>query len=306
MLSRLARGEVVVGDGGWGTLLMARGLVPGRAPETVVLERPELISEIAGRYLEAGAELLTTNSFGGSPLRLAQAGLADRVEEVNREAAAVLRRVAAGRALVSGSVGPCGQLLAPLGEADPGEVEEGFRRQVAALVEGGADLICVETMTDLEEATRAVRAARGVAPALPVMASMTFDATPRGFFTVMGVSVEQAVRGLAEAGANVVGSNCGHGVEQMIGIAEAMGRATELPILIQANAGLPVVRGDEIVYPDGPERFAAGCERLLELGVSVVGGCCGTTPDHIRALRRLVDRRRGSPSARDEGGSVDP
>ena len=292
MLSRIARGEVVVGDGGWGTLLMARGLAPGRAPETLVLERPELIAEIAVLYLEAGAELLTTNTFGGSPLRLAHGGLAGRVEEVNREAAALLRPLAAGRALVSGSVGPCGRLLAPLGDADPGEVEDGFRRQIAALVEGGVDVLCIETMIDLEEATRAVRAAREVAPGVPVMASMTFDATPRGYFTVMGISVERAASGLAEAGADVVGSNCGHGIEQMIGIAEAMRSASPLPVLIQANAGLPEIRGNEVVYPEGPESFAAGCERLLELGVSVIGGCCGTTPDHTRALRRMVDRRR--------------
>lgn len=292
MLSRLAGGEVLVGDGGWGTMLMSRGLEPGRAPENVTLARPELIAEIAAAYLDAGADLLTTNTFGGSPLRLRACGLEERVDEVNRRAAEILRRVAGGRALVAGSVGPCGHLLAPLGSADPGEVERGFRRQVAALAAGGADLVSVETMTDLLEARLAVRAARAAAPGLPVAASMTFDETPRGFFTVMGVSPAEAAAGLEDAGADVIGSNCGHGVGEMAGIVAALRGASRLPLLIQANAGLPVARGAEVVYPDDPETFAAGCERLLELGVSVIGGCCGTTPDHIRAVRAVVDRRR--------------
>jgi 5-methyltetrahydrofolate--homocysteine methyltransferase len=255
----------------------------------VNLSRPELIEQIGRLYVEAGAELLTTNTFGGSPLRLALHALADQCEAVNREAVRAARRAAGGRAYVSGSVGPTGRLLAPLGDVSPEQVREGFERQIRALADAGADLVCVETMTDLAEATLAVEAARAVAPRLPVLATMTFDKTPRGYFTVMGVSVERAARGLAEAGADVVGSNCGNGCEAMVEIAAAFRRATSLPLAIQSNAGIPSEHGGQLVYPEGPDFMADKAVALLRLGVSIVGGCCGTTPEHVRALRRAVE-----------------
>jgi 5-methyltetrahydrofolate--homocysteine methyltransferase len=295
LLERLRRGERLVGDGGWGTLLLARGLPPGDPPESLTLSRPELIEEIGRLYVEAGADLVTTNSFGASPLRLAQHSLASQAPEINRRAVLQAKRAAAGRAYVSACVGPTGRLLAPLGDVAKEEVRAGFEDQVRWLAEAGADLVCVETMTDLAEATLAVQAAKTVAPGLPVLATMTFDATPRGFFTVMGVSVEQAARGLAAAGADVVGSNCGAGIEAMIGIAAAFRRASSLPLLIQPNAGLPQQRGGELFYPENPEFMAAKAVDLLELGVAIVGGCCGTTPEHVRALRLRVDAFTRTP-----------
>ncbi len=287
---RLADGDLVVGDGAWGTMLIARGLRPGTAPESWNLERPGVLEEIAALYVEAGADFVTTNTFGGSPVRLRAYGLDDRTEAVNRAAVAAARRAAGDRAMVAGSVGPCGEVLKPYGDGDPAEIGDGFARQVTALAGAGADLIVVETMTDLTEARLAVEAAKRAAPALPVVATMTFDRTRRGFFTVMGVSVAQAVAGLAAAGADVVGSNCGNGIEAMLAIAREMRAHTEGPLAIQANAGLPESKAGALVYPETPAFMASWVPALVETGVRIVGGCCGTTPDHVRAFRAAVDR----------------
>lgn len=297
LLQRLRRGQPVVGDGGWGTMLMERGLEPGRCPETFNLDRPELLSEIGSLYLEAGAEILTTNTFGASPLKLKAHGLDAQAGRINRSAVAALREIAAGRAWVSGSIGPTGAILKPYGDADEDEVYGGFEQQIEALAEAGADLLCVETMIDLREAGLALKAARNVAPELPVVATMTFDPTPRGFFTIMGVGVEQAARGLHDAGADVIGSNCGNGSETMVEIAREFRDRTRLPLIIQPNAGLPQNRGGKVVYPETPAFMAEKAVELMELGVAVIGGCCGSTPQHIREIRSRID------AARDGGGS---
>ena len=216
LLSRLKRGDVLVGDGAWGTQLMQRGLPPGQPPEWFALDKPEVIEEVARLYLEAGADLVTTDTFGGTSFRLKLHGLDGERERVNRQAVEAVKRAVGGRALVSASVGPSGQLLEPYGELSPDAVEEAFAEQIAILASAGADVLCIETMGDLTEATRAVKAAKAVAPGVPVMATMTFEPTPRGYFTVMGVSVEKAVAGLEAAGADVVGSNCGTGIEDMV------------------------------------------------------------------------------------------
>jgi 5-methyltetrahydrofolate--homocysteine methyltransferase len=295
LLSRLKRGEVLVGDGAWGTQLMLRGLPPGEPPEWFALHEPETIEEVARLYVEAGADLVTTDTFGGTSFRLKLHGLDGERERVNRQAVEAVKRAVGGRALVSASVGPCGQLLEPYGELSPDAVEEAFAEQIAVLASAGADVLCIETMGDLTEATRAVKAAKAKAPAVPVMATMTFERTPRGYFTVMGVSVERAVAGLEAAGADVVGSNCGTGIEDMIEVARAMARATRLPLLIQPNAGLPESRDGQVVYNQTPETMAARVPELLDLGVAIVGGCCGTTPAHIRAIRRAVDTHDPRP-----------
>jgi 5-methyltetrahydrofolate--homocysteine methyltransferase len=291
LLDRLLAGHVVVGDGAWGTMLMARGLKPGEAPEVFNLTRPEVLEEIARAYLDAGAEIITTNTFGGSPARLRLSGLERDTESVNRAGVQAARRAAGDRAYVSASVGPCGHVLKPYGDADPAEIGAGFARQIGALVESGVDLVCIETMTDLAEAILAVRAAREVAPQVPVAATLTFERTRRGFFTVMGYSVEQAVRELAEAGADILGSNCGNGSEIMVEIAREFRARTDRPVAIQSNAGLPVHRSGEVVHPETPAFMAEQAGVLADLGVALIGGCCGTTPDHIRAIRRAVDER---------------
>lgn len=293
VLERLRRGDRLVGDGAWGTLLMARGLQPGTPPESFVLRQPDAIREIARSYLEAGADLITTNTFGASKLNLAAYGLAGHAGEINRTAVELAREAAAGRAFVSASVGPTGRLLAPAGDTEPAEVRAAFEEQIAALARAGADLVCIETMTDLTEAALAVEAARKVAPGLPVMATMTFDATARGYFTIMGVTVAQAARGLAAAGADVVGSNCGNGIERMVEIAREFRRATSLPLAIQANAGLPEAHAGGLVYPETPAFMSMRVGALLDAGVAIIGGCCGTTPEHVRAIRGALGGRPG-------------
>ncbi|MCU0225332.1 MAG: homocysteine S-methyltransferase family protein [Acidobacteria bacterium] len=289
LLARLQRGEVVIGDGAWGTLLIAEaGLPPGAPPERVILDAPEIVGAIARRYLEAGAEILTTDTFGGTPLRLAAHGLAEHCEEINRRAVELVREAAATRALVSGSVGPTGTLLAPLGPARPAEVEAAFERQIAALAAAGADLLCVETMIDLAEALLAVQAAKRVAPAVPVVATMTFEPTPRGVFTVMGVTPARAAAALAEAGAEVVGANCGNGIEGMVAVVAELTRHAAVPVAVRPNAGLPQLVDGALVWPENPAFFAAHAPALVAAGARLLGGCCGTTPAHIGALRAVL------------------
>jgi 5-methyltetrahydrofolate--homocysteine methyltransferase len=302
LLTRLGRGDVLVGDGAWGTELMQRGLPPGHPPEWFALAREETIEEVARLYADAGADLVTTDTFGATSFRLKLHGLDGERARVNRQAVAAVKRAVGSRALVSASVGPSGQLLEPYGDTSPDAVEAAFAEQIGVLAAAGADVLCVETMGDLTEATRAVKAAKAVAPGLPVMATMTFEPTPRGYFTVMGVSVERAAKGLEAVGADVVGSNCGTGIADMVEIARLMARATRLPLLVQPNAGLPRSRDGRTVYDETPETMAARVPDLLDAGVRIVGGCCGTTPGHVRALRRAVDAwttraERGSTSA---------
>jgi len=289
LLQRLVAGERLVSDGAMGTMLLQAGLKPGACPESVCLEDPATLETIARRYADAGADIVHTNTFGASPIKLSLHGLGDRAALINETAVLATRRGVGDRAYVSGSCGPCGQLLKPYGEAEPDAVYESFREQAKYLTGAGVDAICVETMTDLAEAVLAVRAIKDVAPALPVMATMTFDATPRGFYTVMGVDVPAAVTGLLDAGADVVGSNCGNGIERMVEIASAFRDSTDRPLIIQSNAGLPVMRGGGVCYDETPGFMAERVPVLLDLGVSIVGGCCGTTPDHIRAMRKVVD-----------------
>jgi 5-methyltetrahydrofolate--homocysteine methyltransferase len=289
LAERLAAGDVLVGDGAMGTMLFQRDLAPGDPPESVTLSRPRILEEIARLYLDAGADLVETNTFGGSPLRLALHGLDAQTEAVNRDAVRAARRAVGDRAYVVGSCGPSGRLLEPYGDTSPDAMAESFRRQMAALIGAGVDAVCVETMTDLAEAEVAIRAAKAVSPTTPVLATMTFDPTPRGYHTVMGVSVEAAARGLAAAGADAVGSNCGNGIEHMVAIAREFRRHTTLPLVIQANAGLPRSAHGKTVYDETPEFMADKARELLAIGVGVIGGCCGTTPAHIAALRAMVD-----------------
>lgn len=291
---RLARGQVLLSDGAMGTLLLQRGLKPGQAPEALNLDRPELLAEIAAAYAAAGSDLLHTNSFGGSPLKLAAHGLEAQAEAINRAAAQAAVTGAAGRAIVSGSIGPCGQLLQPYGDADPEAVKAGFLLQARALLAGGAQALTIETMSDVAEAVLAVGAARQAGPDVPILATMTFDPTPRGWFTIMGQDIPTVAAALAEAGADVVGANCGQGPAGLLEIAREFAAACRLPLMIQANAGLPELREGKVVYPATPADMAAYLPELVDAGVKIVGGCCGTTTEHIAAMRRVLDSS-GSP-----------
>ena len=289
----LAEKKVLLADGAMGTRLQAAGLKPGEAPEILNLTRPEIPRSIAAEYIAAGSDLVHTNSFGGSPLKLAAHGLADQCEQINRAAAAAAVQGAAGRGLVSGSIGPCGRLLTPYGDVDPAEVLEGFRIQATALVAGGVDLLTIETMTDLAEAVLAVKAAREIIGNGIVLASLTFEPTPGGWFTIMGNNIAAAVSELAAAGADAVGSNCGQGTEGMLSVARDFGRLTDMPLLIQANAGLPVLQEGRVHYPEAPGDMAAALPDLLGAGVKIIGGCCGSSPEHISVLRTVLDQLKG-------------
>jgi 5-methyltetrahydrofolate--homocysteine methyltransferase len=298
--SRVGRGQVLLADGAIGSLLLARGLARGAAPESLNLSHPEILEEIASRYLEAGAELIQTNTFGASPLKLANYGLADQAVAINESAVRAVRRAVGERAYVSASCGPCGKMLQPYGDTAAEKISESFQTQMRALINAGADIICIETMSDISEAQLAIQAARSVSKSIPIMATMTFEATARGFFTIMGVTIEKACRELEKSGADLIGSNCGNGSLQMVAIAEEFRKFTRLPLLIQANAGVPELRAGQVHYPETPEYMAAKSRELIRAGVAVIGGCCGSTPDHIRAMRKVVDeemqKRHGRPA----------
>lgn len=294
LAERFEKREPLLVDGAMGTLLLERGLQLGECPEWMNVSQPDVVAEIARLYLDAGADILETNTFGASPMKLGSYGLESRTEEINKAAVNAVRKVTGSGAYVAGCCGPCGRLLKPHGDADPQEVFAGFRRQIACLIEAGVDVICIETMTDLTEARMAVDAARDVAPTIPVTVSMTFDETPGGFYTMMGVSIPEAAAGLLRAGADVIGSNCGIGIESMIGVAKAFRACTDRPLIIQSNAGLPQLKGGVVTYTESPEFTAERAQQLLQVGVTVIGGCCGTTPDHIRALRATIDAAIGT------------
>ena len=283
MLDHLAKGEVLISDGAPGTYVQAHGLEAGGCPEEFNVSQPDIIQGMARAYFEAGSDMVLTNSFGGNKFMLTKYGYGDGVREFNRLAAEHARSQAPPGRFVVGSVGPTGEFLEPLGPVSESEMLETFAEQITALEEGGADGVVIETEMALEEATLAVRAAKENTD-LAVIATMIFDKGPRGFFTMMGVTPEQAVAGLTEAGADVVGTNCGNGIERMVEIAEKMRAATDGYLAVHSNAGIPSIVQGRIVYPETPEFMAEGFKKLHDLGVNVIGGCCGTGPDHIREL----------------------
>ena len=271
-------------DGGMGTLLQDRGLEGGVPGELWNVENPDAVRAAHREYAVAGATVLTTNTFGGTRPRLDMHGLGDRLAEVNRTAARLARSVADERGLlVAGDLGPTGELLAPLGTLTAEEAQALFAEQLAALVEGGIDLVLVETLSDLGEADAALAAAREAAPGVPVIVTMSFDTNLR---TMMGVRPGDAVTHLAAAGADAVGANCGRGPEEMELIAAELAKARtgDLLLVAQSNAGLPQVFGDHFEYDATPAELAAHAGRLAELGIDLVGGCCGSTPEHIAAV----------------------
>ncbi len=277
----------VVTDGAWGTQLQARGLGPGDCPDAWNLAHPDRVEEVARAYVEAGSRVILTNTFGASRLALAGHGLDGKAAEINRAGARISKGAAAGRAKVFASIGPTGKLVA-MGEADPADVRAAFAEQARALAEGGADGIVVETLADIEEARLAVSAARETG--LPVAACMVFDSGPSRDRTMMGVTPEQAAAALEEAGADIVGANCGRGIEGYVEIARRLRAATRKPVWIKPNAGLPEREGDRVVYRTTPEDFAARVPALVGAGADYVGGCCGTSPAFIAAVVRALGR----------------
>ena len=291
LLERLSQGDFLISDGATGTYLQQHGLEPGGCPEEFNATHPEVVRGMAKAYFDAGSELVLTNSFGGSSFMQKKYGFGDRVSEFDRLAAEHARSQAPAGCYVLGSVGPTGEFLEPLGEVSESEMYDAFVEQITALEEGGADGVVIETMTAVEESAVAIKAARENT-GLTVIATMTFDKGPRGFFTMMGVTPERGVKELQDAGADIVGANCGNGIDVMVELARELRSATDGYLLIHSNAGIPAIKGGQIVYPETPAYMAERFETLVrDVGVNIVGGCCGTEPDHIRALVDILRRK---------------
>ena len=288
ILERLDRGETLISDGATGTYLQSRGLEPGGSPEEMSASAPDTIRRMAAEYFDAGCDMVLTASFGGSKFMLEKYGYEDKVAEFNRLAAQHARSAAPEGHFVVGSVGPTGEILESNGgTASEAEVLDAFIEQITALEEGGVDAVDIETMISVQEATLAIKAAKENTN-LVVISTMMFDKGPRGWFTMMGDTPERAVKELQSAGADIVGANCGNGIDRMVALAGEMRAATDGYLLVHSNAGIPSIVKGQILYPETPEYMAERFQTLADLGVNIIGGCCGTTPRHIRALSDAV------------------
>jgi len=288
LLTALKNKNVLISDGAWGTFLHQRGLQPGECPELWNSTHRDDVFAIAKSYIDAGADMILTNSFGGSPAKLEHYGLQNRTAELNETAAAISRDAAGVDHLVLGSIGPTGVMLM-MGEVSEETLYDGFCVQAEALKKGGVDALCIETMSALDEACLAIRAARE-STGLEVVCTFTFEKTLNGKFrTMMGVSPAEMVQAVKEAGASVLGTNCGNGFDQMIDIVrEIRSIDSSTPILVHANAGKPVFQDGKTFFPETPEMVASKVKDLIKCGANIIGGCCGTTPAHIQRLVHAV------------------
>jgi 5-methyltetrahydrofolate--homocysteine methyltransferase len=288
ILNRIAEGQILVADGAWGTMLMEKGLKPGECADLWTLERPEVIREVASAYVEAGSDLIGTNSFGASSIKLERFGLSHKAEEINRRAAELSREVAGDHVHVLGTIGPSGKMVM-MGEVTEAQLFDAYAEQVTALRKGGADAIIIETMSDPTEAAIAIRAIKENTDCIAIC-TMTYEKSAvGGYFTIMGTSPAEMLEKLSAEGADILGSNCGTGIEEMVDIARELNEVNgHIPLIIQANAGLPVYHHGEITYPGNPVKMTAHIPDLLSLGVKIIGGCCGTTPEHIVLFKQKI------------------
>ena len=288
LLNRLSTGKPLISDGATWTYLQQHGLESWQCPEEFNITHSDVVAGMAKAYFDSGAEMVLTNTFGGNRYNLNKYELGDRVREFNLEAARLAKSQATAGQYVVGSVGPLGEFPLPLGRIHQDEMREAYLEQVSALADGGVDGVLFETMRVLEEAVVAIETAKASTD-LVVMASMVFDKGSEGFVTIMGVSPEEAMSTLKEAGADVVGANCGHGIDDMVELAEELKRVTDTYTLIHSNAGIPSIKDAQIVYPESPEYMAGGFAALAKMGINVIGGCCGTGPEHIHAMTKAVN-----------------
>jgi 5-methyltetrahydrofolate--homocysteine methyltransferase len=289
LLQELNAGRFFLCDGAMGTQLHRLGLRMGECPELWNLSRPDDVKAVLAEYITAGSDIIETNTLGGTRPVLRHFGLADKVAEINRASAQLARSIAGNDRYVFASVGPTGEFIKSPGSSREAEGIEIFAEQMRALADGGADALCIETQIALDEALAAVKAAKDSTD-LPVVVTFTFNKTPAGKFrTIMGVSPELMVEKLTAAGADVLGSNCGQGPERMLELCRILRSITDLPLMFQANAGLPVVENGQTVYRATPQEMADGAVQLRADGANIIGGCCGTTPSHIKAMRESLD-----------------
>lgn len=282
-----ARARGLLFDGAFGSLLMQRGLPSGVNAELWCLEHPAIVSQIHADYLTAGADVITTNTFGASPLKLKKAGLARQTEEINRQMVACAKAVITPESFVAGDIGPTGEMLKPYGLVSFEEVVANYAEQAEYLAQGGVDLFIIETMFDLNEALAAIKGVRQVSTK-PIFATLTFEKKATGFATVMGNKVTEAMQSLIDAGAAAVGANCSIGSDKMVVLSGEIRQAVESLVIVQPNAGLPVLHDGILHYPEDPATFAENIRKIKALGVEIVGGCCGTTPEYIQLIRRII------------------
>jgi len=282
---RLAAGDVLLADGATGTNYQDMGMEPGVAPEEWVFDAPERVSALHRRFADAGADIVLTCSFGASPVRLADGPLAGRAHELNQRAASLAREAVDDRVLVAGSIGPSGQLVAPLGPLGYEEAVAAFGEQARALADGGVDLLVLETFFALDEALWAAEAARSVC-GLPLVASFSFD---QGTRTMMGLSPADVVAAMAPLGVAAIGANCGRSLDDTtVLVSEFAAADAGIPLWVKPNAGVPEVVGDAVVYPEDPESFGDRVASFADSGARILGGCCGSTPEHVAALGRAL------------------
>lgn len=284
IIEKIRLGNVLVSDGAWGTFLQKMGLQPGECPESWNVKYPDKVLKIAKSYIDAGSDMIETNSFGGNSFKLAHFGLADKVYELNKAAAEISRKAAGPEKKVLGSIGPTGKMIV-MGDVTFEELYESFKEQAIALEAGGADALVIETMSDLDEAKAAIKACRENTRC-EVICTMTFDKSGDDeFFTMMGTTPEDMTRELVEAGATIIGANCGNGMENMIAITRAIRKANpDVPILIHANAGAPIYKNGETIFIETPDITSSYVGELMNAGANIIGGCCGTTPAHIKEI----------------------
>jgi 5-methyltetrahydrofolate--homocysteine methyltransferase len=282
--------KILISDGAWGTFLHKKGLKPGECPELWCVDRPGDVLDVAKNYIDAGADMIETDSFGGSSFKLEHYGLADRAAEINEAAARISREAAGEDHWVIASLGPTGKMLVTE-EVTEEELYEAFKTQAVAFEKGGADAICIETMSDIAEACQAVKAAKENT-GLEVICTFTFEKTAKGDYrTMMGADPVSAINAAIEAGADIVGANCGNGIERMVDIVSEMRAVNkEIPILVHANAGLPKTVNGEVIFPETPEDMSAFAPKLAAAGANIIGGCCGTTPAHIKAIKEALQQ----------------
>lgn len=287
LLQRLASEQPLISDGATWTYLRQHGLESWACPEIFNQTHPEVVQAMAHDYFTAGADMVLTNSFGGSRFLLGKYGHGDCVRELNTLAAQHARSQTNANHYVIGSVGPTGEFLHPLGRVSDTEMRDAFIEQMTALEEGGADGVVIETMRLVEEAVLAIQAAKAHTR-LVVMATMVFEKRLDGFVTMTGAHPQEIVRQLQAAGADVVGANCGAGIDDMVELGRQLREATDGYTIIHANAGIPSIKDAEIVYPESPDYMAPRFKALADMGITIIGGCCGTRPDHIRALSHTL------------------
>jgi 5-methyltetrahydrofolate--homocysteine methyltransferase len=285
---QVAAGSILVSDGAWGTFLYKKGLKSNECPDSWCISHRNEVLEIAQNYIMAGADMIESNSFGANEIKLSHYGMGNQVAAINEAAAAISREAAGANHYVIASVGPTGKMLVN-DDIDEKTLYRVFKDQIMALEKGGADAVCIETFADIDEARIAIQAARENT-GLEVICTFTFEKTLQaGFRTMMGVSPSQMTSALIEAGADIVGTNCGNGMEPMAAIvAEIRSASASIPILVHANAGKPSLVKGKDVFPESPSQMAASALKVVEAGANIVGGCCGTTPEHITAIAKAV------------------